>query len=502
MTETDAVKLTNITKRFPSVLANDNINFVLKKGEIHALLGENGAGKTTLMNILYGLQRADSGTIEVYGRPVSIHNPNDALSLKIGMVHQHFMLFEPFTVIENIMLGREIHQCGVLDRKKARKKVVDLSESFGLTVDPDSYISEISVAMQQRVELLRILYQGADILILDEPTAVLSPQEIVEFGAILRKLVTSGKSVIVITHKLKEIIDFADRCTVVSRGKVVNTLSVSDVDAHALASMMIGHELQAQVQSHKNAPGPRLLSLQNIYAEDDRGHTAVQGVTLDVHAGEILALTGVDGNGQREIIEVLAGVRKASSGSILLRDQEIQNYSPRMLYESGCANIPEDRHKDGLVFKFTVAENIALRTYRNYVEGPFLRFDKMNHDAVSLIQDFNIYPADPMHAVGEMSGGNQQKVIIARELVDNPEFIVAAHPTRGLDVGAASYVQQSLVQEKERGAAILLISFDLDEILQIANRIAIIYNGKIIAVKSASDLTREQLGLGFAGIAE
>lgn len=483
------------------MLANDNVNFDLRKGEVHALLGENGAGKTTLMNILYGLNHADSGTIEVFGKEVSINTPSDALALNIGMVHQHFMLVQPFTVTDNIVLGNEIHSVGVLRHSAAKTKVLSLSKEYGFDVDPESHIRDISVAMQQRVELLRILYQGAEILILDEPTAVLSPQEIEEFGSIVKRLTQSGKSIIIITHKLKEIIDFADRCTVISRGKIIDTVDVQDVSSTKLANMMVGHEVDFSAVTKKNDHGKLYVSIKDVYAQDDRNYTTVKGVSLDVYKNEIVALAGVDGNGQRELIEVLAGVREMQGGSISLGGTAIQDLSPREKYQAGCVNIPEDRHRDGLVLPYSITNNIALRSYRSYIGKLFLHFDDMNRDAERLIQDFSIYPSDPEHIVGEMSGGNQQKVIIARELCGDPSFIVAAHPTRGLDVGAARYVHEALVHERDKGAAVLLVSFDLDEIFQIADKIAIIYNGEIIEIKLIGDVTREQIGLGFAGIA-
>ncbi len=399
------------------------------------------------------------------------------------------------------MLGNEINFFGVLQHNTARKKVLALSKEYGFEVDPDRQIRDISVAMQQRVELLRILYQGAEILILDEPTAVLSPQEIDEFGAILKRLAASGKSIIIITHKLKEIIAFAQRCTVISRGKVVDTVDVHDISSNELANMMVGHEVDFSSVSKSRDRGDLQVSIDKVHIRDDRDYETVKGISLDIHKSEILALAGVDGNGQRELIEALAGVRHVEEGEITLHGiGRIQDLSPRRKYKAGCVNIPEDRNKDGLIANFSIANNIALRTYRGYARRLFLQFDKIRDTAAQLIQNFSIYPSDPDHLAGEMSGGNQQKVIIARELAGDPTFIVAAHPTRGLDVGAAQYVHESLIHERDKGAAILLISFDLDEIYQIADRIAIIYGGKIVDIQPTEKITREQLGQGFAGI--
>lgn len=497
----NAVEMRGITKRFGNFTANDQIDFDLKKGEIHALLGENGAGKSTLMNILYGLYTPTEGEIFINGEEVKITNPNVAIAKGLGMVHQHFMLVSPFRVYENIILGVEPTKGMTIDRKKARAEVEDLSKRYGLQVDPDAYIANISVGMQQRVEILKALYRGADILIFDEPTAVLTPQEIDEFIEIVNNLADQGKSIIIITHKLKEIKAMADRCTVIRRGKKIATVDVEDTSTEDLAQMMVGRQVELTMDKEEKEPGDLVLEIKDLTYTDERKVKKVNNLSLDLHYGEILGIAGVDGNGQSELLELLTGLRHVDSGQILLKGKNIANCRPREIQEAGINNIPEDRQKRGLVLDFTVAENLILENYGHepYSKKGILQEDYIQNQAIELMEKFDVRPRKPHYKAGDLSGGNQQKVIIAREITDDPDVLIAAQPTRGLDVGAIEYVHHFLLEQRNRGKAVLLISFELDEILNLSDRVAVIYEGQINYITKRKDTDERQLGYYMAG---
>lgn len=497
----NAVEMRRITKRFGNFTANDQIDFDLKKGEIHALLGENGAGKSTLMNILYGLYTPTEGEIFINGEEVKITNPNVAIAKGLGMVHQHFMLVSPFRVYENIILGVEPTKGMTIDRKKARAEVEDLSKRYGLQVDPDAYIANISVGMQQRVEILKALYRGADILIFDEPTAVLTPQEIDEFIEIVNNLADQGKSIIIITHKLKEIKAMADRCTVIRRGKKIATVDVEDTSTEDLAQMMVGRQVELTMDKEEKEPGDLVLEIKDLTYTDERKVKKVNNLSLDLHYGEILGIAGVDGNGQSELLELLTGLRHVDSGQILLKGKNIANCRPREIQEAGINNIPEDRQKRGLVLDFTVAENLILENYGHepYSKKGILQEDYIQNQAIELMEKFDVRPRKPHYKAGDLSGGNQQKVIIAREITDDPDVLIAAQPTRGLDVGAIEYVHHFLLEQRNRGKAVLLISFELDEILNLSDRVAVIYEGQINYITKRKDTDERQLGYYMAG---
>lgn len=496
------LKMRGITKQFPGVLANDGIDFELRRGEIHALLGENGAGKTTLMKILYGLYQADSGQIDIHGRPVQIASPGEAIRCGVGMVHQHFMLIPPFTVAENIVLGTEPSKNGVqLDLARAIQKVEDLSSRYGLKVNPLARVESISVGMQQRVEIIKALYREVDILVLDEPTAVLTPQEVGELIEIMRQLVGQGKSIIFITHKLKEVITIADRVTVIRRGRVIGTRDTASTNTSELANMMVGHEVELFVQKKPAAPGAVVLEVQNIHAQNNRRLPALRGVSLTVRAGEILGIAGVEGNGQTELVEVLTGLRRCNSGRVLLNGKPITNLSPRKIAERKVAHVPEDRQNRGLVLDFTLAENMILESYykRPFAKGFRLLWDQVHAYARKLIGEFDVRtPSDDVKA-GSLSGGNQQKLILARELSRDPDLLVIAQPTRGLDVGAIEFVHRRLIEARDAGKAILLLSLELDEIMALSDRIGVIYEGEIVGEVSPAEATEEKLGLMMAG---
>jgi general nucleoside transport system ATP-binding protein len=493
----------NITKIFPGVVANDNVNFSLKKGETHVLLGENGAGKTTLMNILYGLYQPTSGEIYINGELNKIKDPNVAIENGIGMVHQHFMLVPPFTIAENIILGTEPskHKGLKLDMKKAIKDVMKISDEFGLSVDPNAKIQDISVGMQQRVEILKALYKGADILILDEPTAVLTPQEIEELGVILDSLKSQGKSIILITHKLKEVMSMSDRVTVVRRGKVIDTLNTVDTNTDELAELMVGRKVNLVVEKEKVETGHTILEVKGLKAKDNRGLPAIQGIDFEVKAGEILAIAGVDGNGQTELVEVLTSLRPAVGGSIKINGKDITKASTREVIESGVGHIPEDRHKRGLVLSHSLAENMILG---NHHEEPFSKngimdYNMIHEHAKDLISEFDVRTPSEEVTAKSLSGGNQQKVIIARELNRDPVLLIASQPTRGLDVGAIEFVHKRLVDQRNSGKGVLLVSLELDEVMALADRIAVIYDGKIVGILNAEDATEKKLGIMMAG---
>ena len=490
-----------ITKQFPGVLANDHVNFDLRKGEVHALLGENGAGKSTLMNILYGLYRADEGEIRMNGKPVTFGSAKDAIDRGIGMVHQHFMLIPVMTVAENIVLEIEPRKAGVLlDYDAAVERVRDISTRFGLAVNPTAKVENISVGQQQRVEILKALYRGAEILILDEPTAVLTPQEAGELFSIIKSLQADGTSIIFISHKLNEVLEIADRITVLRRGKQIDTVPRQGATEEGLARMMVGREVLLRVEKRPSEPGDKLLELHNVSVNDDRGLPAVRDVSFDVHAGEIVGLAGVEGNGQSELIETITGLRAADSGEVVVGGRTITHPTARKMLDAGVGHIPEDRQRRGLVLEFTIAENIALHDYNRPPTSKWgwLFPRRLLQRAASLIREFDVRGGGPRTVGGALSGGNQQKVVAAREIARDPSVLVAAQPTRGLDVGAIEYLHRRLVEERDEGRAILLVSLELDEILSLSDRILVMYEGRIVG-EHARDTTEEEIGLEMLG---
>jgi ABC-type uncharacterized transport system ATPase subunit len=492
----------DITKQFPGVLANDHVNFDLRKGEIHALLGENGAGKTTLMNILYGLYQPDSGEILVNGQPAVIHSPKDSIALGIGMVHQHFMLIPVFTVAENIMLGEETVRYGmVLDQKSVSKQVYELSQQYGLEIDPGELVEQLSVGVQQRVEIVKALYRNAQILILDEPTAVLTPQEADELFVIMRQLTQRGVSIIFITHKLKEVLAVADRITAMRRGQVVGTIVPAETDEHKLAAMMVGREVILTVEKAPCKAADVVLNVENLTIVDERGVVSVRDLGFHVCAGEILGIAGVQGNGQTELVESLTGLRKRKSGKVLLSGKELPELHPRINVEAGQAHIPEDRHKHGLVLGFDIADNEVLCTYYQppFAHGLQRDFKAVLNNALKLIERFDIRTPSPYIPARKLSGGNQQKVIVARELSRPIKLLVANQPTRGLDVGSIEYIHRQIVEMRDQGVAVLLVSAELDEITSLSDRIAVMFHGQIVATMDADKATRSELGLLMAG---
>lgn len=497
----NAVEMQNITKRFPGVVANDDITFSVLKGEIHGLLGENGAGKTTLMNILYGLYEPDSGEIYVHNQKADISEPSDAISLGIGMIHQHFMLIPPFTVAENVVLGIEPLRGLLLDREKAAKEVQEISHKYGLAVDPNVKVQELSVGIEQRVEILKALYRGAEILILDEPTAVLTPQEGEELFKVMKSLKEEGKTIIFITHKLKEPMATCDRITVLRKGKLVGTVLAEKTDISSLARMMVGRDVCFEVEKRPHPYGSTVMEVKELEVYNDRGIKALQGVNLVLRKGEILGIAGVEGNGQLELVETLTGLRKAATGKILIKGRDMINHSARDIIMAGVSHIPEDRQKRGLILDFSLAENLILGSH--FVK-PFSHRFRMDYRRIytysdRLVEAFDIRGTGIESQVKYLSGGNQQKVIVAREIGRRPEIIIASQPTRGLDVGAIEYVHEQLLKMREDGMAILLISADLDEVLSLSDRVAVIYEGKIVGERDPQKATEEELGLLMAG---
>ncbi|MCL6603418.1 MAG: ABC transporter ATP-binding protein [Paenibacillus sp.] len=502
MTTADtALELKGITKRFPGIVANDSISFQLKRGEIHALLGENGAGKSTLMNIVFGLYQPEEGEIQINGKKVKIDSPNKAIELGIGMVHQHFKLVEPFTVTENIILGTEPKSRMQIDIKGACKKVKALSEQYGFDIDPMATVDSISVGMQQRVEIIKTLYRGADILIFDEPTAVLTPQEIIELLAIMKRLVAEGKSIILITHKLKEIMEIADTCTIIRRGKVIDSVTVADTNPQELAEKMVGKAVNFKTEKQLAKPTEVFLEAKDLVMVDPNGKHVLNHLSFSLHAGEIVGIAGVDGNGQTELIEALTGMQSVKSGDILLKGKSIANHTPRSISESGISHIPQDRHKHGLVLDFSVSENTILQTYHHpeITKRGFINVKAMNDMATRLVEEFDIRTPGIDTRVGSMSGGNQQKIIIAREIDKDPQVMIAAQPTRGLDVGAIEFVHQQLIAQRDQGKAVLLVSFELDEILNVADRILVLFGGQIVGETTPDTTNEQELGLMMAG---
>lgn len=497
-----AIEMLNITKDFPGIRANDDVTIQVEKGKIHALLGENGAGKSTLMSILFGLYQPTSGTIKINGKEVTIDNPNIANDLGIGMVHQHFKLIDCFSVTENIILGNEeTTQFNTVDLKNTGKKIKDLSEKYGFAVDPESKIQDISVGMQQRVEILKMLYRNADILIFDEPTAVLTPQEIIELIDIMRGLVNEGKTIILITHKLKEIKEVADVCTVLRRGKVIKTVDVKTTTQKEMAELMVGREVDFTVVKPEAKIGDEVLKIENLTVKSARGTRAVENLSLNVSAGEILGIAGIDGNGQSELIYAITGLMKSESGSILLNGKDISNLDIKQRYGSGLGHVPEDRHKHGLVLDFKLKENLVIHAFdKEFSKNGILDFDLIDKYADRLIEEFDVRSGQGKETITRsMSGGNQQKAIVAREIDRSPDLLIVVQPTRGLDVGAIEYIHGRIVEERNNGKAVLLVSFELDEILGLSDRIAVIYNGSITGVMDAKDTNEKELGLLMAG---
>jgi general nucleoside transport system ATP-binding protein len=500
MADAPLLELRGITKQFPGVLANDHVDLDLTRGEVHALLGENGAGKSTLMNILYGLYHPDEGEILMDGRPIRMSSPRDAIDRGIGMVHQHFMLIPVMTVAENIVLATEPHRGPLLDLDAARERVRELSRRYGLAADPDAKIENITVAQQQRVEILKALYRGARILILDEPTAVLTPQEADELFEIVRALTDQGESVIFITHKLNEVLAIADRITTLRRGKRVDTVVREGATEESLARMMVGREVLLRVEKSSAQPGDPLLRVEGLRVFDDRGLEAVRDVELEVRSGEIVGIAGVDGNGQTELIDAIAGLRKPAAGRILLAGKEVTRASTDVRLHEGLGHIPEDRQRRGLVLDFSLAENMALH---DFDEPPYSRFGWLNPrrmiaTARRLIKEFDVRGGGPHTPAAALSGGNQQKVILAREVSRSPEVLIAAQPTRGLDVGAIEFIHRRLIEQRDAGRAVLLVSFELDEVLSLSDRILVLYEGQIVG-EYPPDVSEEELGIAMTG---
>ncbi len=498
--EAPALELRGITKRFGPVVANDGIDFDLRQGEVHALLGENGAGKSTLMSILYGLYSPDEGEISVNGEPANIDSPSRAIELGIGMVHQHFMLVPVMTVTENIVLGEEPMRGALLDVREGARRVKELSDRYGLAVDPDAVIEQVSVGMQQRVEILKTLYRDARILILDEPTAVLTAQETNELFEVLRALKKDGVSIVFISHKLNEVLDISDRVTVLRRGKQIDTVPTEGATEESLARLMVGRDVLLRVEKEKGRPGEPVLQVEDLHARDERGLEAVKGVSLEVRQGEIVAIAGVDGNGQLELVQAIAGVRVPESGRVVIDGEDVTGDGVRETTEAGLAHIPEDRHLCGLVLDFTLAENLALREYR---EPPIsnhglLSPGQMNERATKLLREYDVRGGEPGTLASSLSGGNQQKVAVAREIASNPKLLIAHQPTRGLDVGAIEFVHGQLLKERENDRGVLLVSLEFEEIRALADRILVIYEGRIVA-EFPPDVSEEELGVAMTG---
>jgi simple sugar transport system ATP-binding protein len=507
---TATLQATGITKRFPGVLANDHVDFDLRQGEIHGLLGENGAGKTTLMNILYGLYQPDEGTISLNAKPTQITSPHDAIAQGIGMVHQHFMLVPPLTVTENIILGQEslqpatkfLGRLSALDRRSAAQRIRELSHQYRLDVDPDAYVKDLPVGAQQRVEIVKALYRRAEILILDEPTAVLTPQEADELFVIMRELVRQGKSIIFITHKLREMFAVTDRISVMRSGRMIGTTTPKEATSKMLAEMMVGRQVILQIDKEPARPGDVILRVENLQVQDDRHATMVHDVSFQVREGEILGIAGVQGNGQRELVEALTGLRPVVGGKVTLLGHDTTHATPREITEFGTGHVPEDRHKHGLVLSFPVRDNLVLCTY---YESPFARGMEIDEvqierEAQKLVKEFDIRTPSTGTLVGSLSGGNQQKVIVARELDRPVKLLIVNQPTRGLDVGSIEFIHRRIVEARDRHTAVLLVSAELDEIMSLSDRIAVMYKGHILDTLDAQDATREQLGLLMAGV--
>ncbi len=498
-----AIEMLHITKEFPGIVANDDVTIKVKKGTIHALLGENGAGKSTLMSILFGMYQPTKGEIRINGQPVKITDPNIANDLGIGMVHQHFKLVDIFTVTENIVLGRENKKSlQLMEFKNASKKIKELGDRYGLKVDPNAKIQDITVGMQQRVEILKMLYRNSDILIFDEPTAVLTPQEIDELMQIMKNLKNEGKTILLITHKLKEIKAVADVCTVLRRGKVIDTVNVADVDEAQMAKLMVGRDVEFKVNKEDHDLGDVILDVKDLHCKNARGLEAVKGVSFDIRGGEILGVAGIDGNGQSELVYALTGLSKVESGQIILNGQDITHYNVRKRYDAGLSHVPEDRQKHGLILDFKLKENYIVH---NYDRAPFSKHGILNNKAIDeygkrLTEEFDVRSGQGIETiVRSMSGGNQQKAIVAREVDRSSDLLIVVQPTRGLDVGAIEYIHSRIVEERNKGKAVLLVSFELDEIMSLSDRIAVMFSGEITGILNSKETNEHELGLLMAG---
>ncbi len=502
MSDTNAVEMRGITKAFPGVVANNKVDLEVRRGEILALVGENGAGKSTLMNLLYGLLHPDEGEILIDGKPAHIGGPRDAIAQGIGMVHQHFMLIPVFTVGENVMLGREpVSGPGFYDHGRARKEIDELTKRYGLRLDPDARTGDLPVGLQQRVEIVKVLYRGANIVILDEPTGVLTPQESKELFSVLRDLVKSGKTIIFISHKLREVLEISDRITVMRRGKVVGHLVTKDTTEQEIATLMVGREVLLRVDKKPAKPGDVTFKVENLTASSDRGVPALKGVSFELRQGEILGIAGVEGNGQSELMEVLAGTRRATGGRVLLGDKDVTSFDARTEREAGIAFVPEDRRGTGLVLGYSIADNLILGRQRSPAfswHELVLRLVAIKEWARRLVKEFDIRTPTIDTAARNLSGGNQQKIIVAREMASRPRVLLAAQPTRGVDIGAIEFIHRRLVAERDEGTAVLLVSAELDEIRSLSDRIAVIYEGKIVSIEPA-DAPEERLGLLMTG---
>jgi simple sugar transport system ATP-binding protein len=490
-----------LTKRFPGVLANDRVDLLLHQGEILALLGENGAGKSTLMNMLYGLYRPDDGEIWIKGEKVTLHNPREAIDRGVGMVHQHFQLVPVMTVAENVMLGAEVIRNGRLDRREARRQVRELSQRYHLQVDPTAVVEELPVGTQQRVEIIKALYRHADILILDEPTAVLTPQEANELFQIMRELTQQGVSIIFITHKLKEVLAVADRVSVMRRGQMVGSIPTQGATEASLAEMMVGRKVILQVEKAEAQPAEVVLQVENLTVTDGRGHRVVKGLDLEIRAGEIVGVAGVQGNGQRELVEVLTGLRPMENGRITIANQVISHSSPRKITESGVAHIPEDREKHGLVMAYSIADNMVLNRYYQfpYAHGFVLDQEAIDAQGSRLVAEYDVRTPSALTPARNLSGGNKQKVIVAREFSRPVKLLIANQPTRGIDVGSIEFIHRQIVAQRDSGVAVLLVSAELDEVLGLADRVAVMFDGRIVKVLPIAEATREKVGLLMAG---
>ncbi|HJD00456.1 MAG TPA: ABC transporter ATP-binding protein [Candidatus Dwaynia gallinarum] len=492
----------NITKRFPGIIANKNINFDLEKREIHVLLGENGAGKTTLMNILYGIYTQDEGDIFINGSKIKIKNPKDAISNGIGMVHQHFMLVHNFTVMENIVLGCEPVKSGIIfDKKSAFKKVKEIIDKYEFNIDPEVKIEDISVGQQQKVEILKILYRGADIIILDEPTAVLIPSEIKELEIIMKNLTKEGKSIILITHKLKEVMSMSDRVTIIRRGELIDTLNTKDTSIDELANLMVGRPVNLNVYKQGENKLSKILEVKDLKAKDSRGVNVLKGVSFNVQSGEIFGIAGVAGNGQSELVEVITGIRKCYSGKIIFDGENIENLTPREIIDKKISSIPEDRHKTGLILQHSLYENsiLGMQNDKKFKKGMFLDYKSIRKHALDIIEEFDVRTVSENVEASKLSGGNQQKLIVGREIYKNPKLIIAVQPTRGLDIGAIEYIHKRLIKERDSGKAVLLVSLELDEVLGLSDRIGVMYDGNIVKVLDRCEFDENKVGVLMAG---
>lgn len=498
------IEMVNITKKFGDILANDNVNLQLKKGEIHALLGENGAGKSTLMSILFGMYQPDEGYIKKDGEKVIIKSPNDATELKIGMVHQHFKLVGIFSVLDNIILGAEPSKAGFVERQKAKEEITKLSQQYGLYVDLDAIVDDITVGMQQRVEILKMLYRDNEILIFDEPTAVLTPQEIEELMKIMKNLAKEGKSILFITHKLNEIMAVADRCTILRKGAHIGTVNVSETNKEELSEMMVGRKVSFSVDKKEAIVGETILKIENLtVTSNSHKKDAVKNVSFEVHSGEVVCIAGIDGNGQTELVYAVTGLSKPKAGKILLKDIDITSSNIKVRSRAGMSHIPEDRHKHGLVLDYTLENNLVLQKYwmPEFSKFGFMRKRNVRKYAEKLVREYDVRSASGTTSIcRQMSGGNQQKAIIARELDTNPELLVAVQPTRGLDVGAIEYIHNKIIEQRDKGQAVLLVSLELEEVMNLSDRILVIYEGEIVAEVKPSETTMQELGLYMAGV--